>query len=453
MAGSSLLALAGPRLAGGGPTGWWWAPRVPAAAFYLGMVAIAAAWLRLGRALGDMRLRDLYAVGVLWSAPLVAGPVLFSHDVYSYLAQGELLHLGANPYRDAPIVLAHLGQPHLLAAVDPFWRRTTAPYGPLFLEAMRLIVAVTGAKLIAGALLARALELAGVVLIAICVPRLAESLGADRLRAAWLAVLSPLVLFQLVAAAHNDALMVGLMVTGVACAVRGRPLPAIALCTLAAMVKLPAGMAVVFIAVAWAREGAVASRLLASALVAGLSALAVGVLAGTGLSWVSGSLISAPHKVRLAITPATGVGWTLHWLGLGDSSRQLESAGAVLAFGAALAVGGYLLWRTRRQTMVRDLGVMLLIAAICGPAAWPWYLAWAVPLLASEPSWQRSWALPVAAVVSALLVKPHGTLALPLPTAPAVVVVYAATAAAVVWVRRRRRVGMVPVLRALQEPS
>ena len=43
------------------------------------------------------------------------------------------MHLGIDPYRDAPAVLAQHGQAHVLSAVDPFWRHTTAPYGPLFL--------------------------------------------------------------------------------------------------------------------------------------------------------------------------------------------------------------------------------------------------------------------------------------------------------------------------------
>ena len=69
----------------------------------------------------------------LWCAPLLFTAPLFSQDAYSYLAQGALVHLGLDPYRDAPAVLAQHGQAHVLNAVSPFWRHTTAPYGPLFL--------------------------------------------------------------------------------------------------------------------------------------------------------------------------------------------------------------------------------------------------------------------------------------------------------------------------------
>src|SRR6202042_3816823 len=99
-------------------------------------------------------------------------------DVYSYLAQGTILHVGLNPYHDTPAVLAAHGGGHVLNAVSPFWRHTTAPYGPLFLGAVSVIVAITGSHLIAGVLLIRALELVGLVLLAVYVPRLAQSLWA-----------------------------------------------------------------------------------------------------------------------------------------------------------------------------------------------------------------------------------------------------------------------------------
>src|SRR6185312_7438110 len=120
------------------------------------------------------------------------------------------------PYRDAPAVLAQHGQAHVLSAVYPFWRHTTAPYGPLFLW---IVSGLAGSSLVLGVLLIRALEMVGFVVLAAFVPRLARALGADPGRATWLVLLSPLVLLQLVAAAHNDLLMIGLLVAGVTLAV------------------------------------------------------------------------------------------------------------------------------------------------------------------------------------------------------------------------------------------
>ena len=172
----------------------------------------------------------------------------------------------------------------MLDAVSPFWRHTTAPYGPLFLGLLSLVAAAVGDHLVAGVLLARLLELAGAALLAVYVPRLARSMGSDGRRALWLALLSPLVTLELVAAGHNDLLMVGLLAAGVAYALDGRPLLGVAICALAATVKVPALAGAAFIAVAWGREElgrAAQVRFMATAALLAVAVLgAVTLLAG-----------------------------------------------------------------------------------------------------------------------------------------------------------------------------
>jgi hypothetical protein len=424
LAGSVAVAVAGPRLAGG-PVRWWYAGGGGVAVFYAGIVALGVAWLALGGL--PLTPRLIGVIGAAWCVPLLLTAPLFSQDVYSYLAQGTLVHLGLDPYRDAPAVLAQHGQAHVLSAVSPFWRHTTAPYGPLFLW---IVSGLAGSSLVVGVLLIRALELIGFVLLGVFVPRLASALGADPARASWWVLLSPLVLLELVAAAHNDLLMIGLLVAGVSLAIERRPLAAVALCALAATIKLPAAAAIPFILVAGAgRRTALAGVLLAAGVV-----VAVSVLSGLGLGWISTSVFSTPGKVRLAITPATALGWTVAQI-VPVGARGLESALEVIAFGLSVVLGLVLLWRVRRETLVRYLGIALLAAAIAGPAAWPWYETWGLVLLAACPDVQRSRALAVAAAASVLVVKADGILAFPLHTAPVFLALYAAAAA--VWVSRR----------------
>ena len=438
LAGSLLITFAGPRLAGG-PVKWWFEGGGGAALFYAGIVALSVAWLGLGRI--AVAPRALWIVGAIWCLPLFLGAPLFSQDAYSYLAQGTLVHLGLDPYRDVPAVLAQHGQAHVLTTVNPFWRHTTAPYGPLFLW---IVSSFAGASPVIGVLLIRALELVGLVLLAVFVPRLARSLGADPGRATWLALLSPIVLLELVAAAHNDLLMIGLVLAGVTLATERRMLPAVALCALAATIKLPAAAAIPFMLVAYAdRRTVVRSALVVLGVV-----VAVSLVSGLGFGWISSGVFSTPEKVRLAITPATALGWTVAQV-VPAGARGLESAFGVIAFAASLLFGLVLLWRTRPANMVRYLGFALIAVAVCGPAAWPWYLTWGLVLLAACPGIQASRALVVASLVGALVVKADGVLAFPLHTAPVFVALYVAIA--VMWLTRRRPAVAAHRLRPIAE--
>jgi hypothetical protein len=423
------------------------------------MAMLAAGWLGLWRYARVERSapRALWSVGLLWTLAPAIGAPLFSHDVYSYLAQGTIAHLGLSPYHVAPSALAGLGHAHVMAAVDPFWRHATAPYGPLFLVLGSGIAALTGSHLIAGVLLVRVLELLGLVLVWAFVPRLARALGSDPTRALWLAALSPLVLLQLVAATHNDLLMIGLMAAGVTLAVEGRPLVGIAVCAVAMTIKLPAGVAALFIAVAWLRaEGSLGARVRrgfeAVAVVAGIAAI-VSVATGWGLHWVSASLFSTPARVRLAITPATGTAWTLSSLlndiGVHTSFHHFESVTRAVS---AVITGAFALWmlvRTRPGNLVGPLGLALLALAFGGPAAWPWYFTWGVVLLAATASFQRNRFVPFALVAAAFLVKPNGILLLPLQSAPYVVIVYLLIAGGAWYAWSRRR----PAPSTLAQPS
>ena len=286
------------------------------------------------------------------------------------------------------------------------------------------------------------------MLLAVFAPRLAGALGADPARATWWVLLSPLVLLELVAPAHNDLLMIGLVVAGVTFAIERRLLLGIALCALAATIKLPAAAAIPFILVARVDRRTVA---------AGAVVAARGARRG-----------ERDHRPRARVdldgrvldarqgAPRDHAGDRARLDGRDRSCRSgragLESALGVVAFGLSLAFGAVLLWRSRRETMVRNLGVTLIAVAVCGPAAWPWYLTWGLVLLAACPGIQQSRALALAVVASVLVVKADGILAFPLHTAPVFVVLYVAAAiTAAVVVSRRSTAVRATRLRPLVE--
>lgn len=433
--GTLLAGASSPVVVNGGPKWWFSSPfgaskSLNTAILYLGMTATIAAWLGIGRSLrraSDIRTSYLVVTILVWSAPLVIAAPLFSADVYSYLAQGTLLHLGNNPYHVTP---AHLTQLHHLAlanAVSPFWRNSTSPYGPLFIGAMSVVASVTSSVDL-GVIIARVVELLGVVATAMAVTRIVRYTAASPAKALWLCCLSPLTLFGLVAPGHNDALMIGLMALGVAAALERRPLIGIGLCMTAAAIKAPAAIAAAVILICWLRADASRTARWRHVGVAGLVSICVLAAAsfstGLGLAWLSPSVLATPGRVHLAITPVSQIAWIVHTI---DSAISIHNAQGVigrvmLVLAAALAVG--LIWRVHLPDLVRRCGIILMVFASLGPAAWPWYFTWGVALIATDARAQRSTPLVVGLVAGALVIKPDGILALPFGAAPYVGLAY-----------------------------
>lgn len=110
----------------------------------------------------------------------------------------------------------------------------------------------------------------------------------------------------------------------------------------------------------------------------------------------------------------------------------------MVAFSASALVALALLLRTRRGTVPKYLGLALLAFALGGPAVWPWYLCWALAMLAVWPRAQVSRALVATILVASFLVKPDGILALPLDSSPVVAALWIAAAvlAWYTWLRR-----------------
>ena len=83
-----------------------------------------------------------------------------------------------------------------------------------------LLDKASGHKILPDILLLRLLEIAGLALVVAATPTLARRLGRDPAEAVLLGAGCPLVLTTLIGGAHNEALMLGLLVAGLAVAQR-----------------------------------------------------------------------------------------------------------------------------------------------------------------------------------------------------------------------------------------
>ncbi|MFQ3556414.1 polyprenol phosphomannose-dependent alpha 1,6 mannosyltransferase MptB [Streptomyces gramineus] len=412
LAGTAFLALGG-ETAGALPVQDLLAPSSVQAAFglvgvYFGVVLLIAAWLLLGRLVrgGEPPTpRQLLLVLAVWAAPLLLAPPLFSRDVYSYLAQGAMVDAHMDVYTAGP---AQLGGP-LADEVAPVWQNTAAPYGPAFMGVASLLSGLTRGELPAGLFGMRLVALLGVGLMAAALPRLARHSGADPAAALWLGALNPLVLLHLVAGAHNDAIMLGLLGLGLVAALGRWPVLGAVLVTLAALVKAPAALGLLAIVVVQARRGRspVAATLLTAAA-AGATTVVATAVAGTGYGWI-GALdtpVSA-HNWALSSLLGRATGALLAHLG-SDLAPLAVPAWHLLGL-VLTAVTVLLIWVRLRPRPVYALGLSLAAVAAFGPAIRPWYAIWGLFLIAAAaPSTSVRHRVAAVTGVLALAVLPSG---------------------------------------------
>jgi alpha-1,6-mannosyltransferase len=372
---------------------------------YVGIASLLGSWyevVRTVRARPGTPVGHVAGIFAAWALPVLVGPVLFSGDVYSYVAQGQMVTKGINPYVHGP---SALGRGSFLRLVDPQWRHTPAPYGPGWERLSGWIVTVSGHDVRVAVIGFRLVALFGVTVLAVAVAALARSLGRDPAFALALAVLNPLVVLDLLGGSHNDALMLGLLVAGCALARRHQVVAGLALCTLAAEVKIPALIGVVFIGWWWAGAGAggrerLERLVLAVGSVAG-AMVVIGAVAGLGWRWVSA--LSNPGAVVSWLDPATAVGLAAaHVAGaFGDGGHQAGFVDGARAIGVAVAavitIG--LLLRARGPGELSALGWSLLAVVVLGPVVWPWYETWGLVFLAVEA---EGWTVPFVFIVAAL---------------------------------------------------
>jgi hypothetical protein len=371
---------------------------------YAGLVVMIGSWFEVVRTLRrnpGAPLGSVVAIAIAWALPVLVMPPLFSRDVYSYVAQGEMITRGFNPYAHGPSVL---GSGRILRLVDPLWRHARAPYGPAWERLSGGIIHLAGHDVLSALVGFRAVALVGVGLIAVGVPALARSMGRDEAVAFALGVLNPLVLLVLLGGAHNDALMLGLLVLGCAAARRNHVMIGLALCVLAGEVKIPALIGVVFIGWWWGEAESSRRRRLRMAIAlssaAGLTAL-VSALSGLGWRWLGG--LSDPGVVVSWLDPASAMGLSLshlvRLLGGGEHSGAFvvgaRAAGLVLA--ALIAVA--LIANSRRIGDLQALGWSLLAFVVFGPVIWPWYETWGFVFLAVVA---EGWTLRIVLAFSAV---------------------------------------------------
>ena len=203
-------------------------------------------------------------VVVLHVAFLLAPPLL-SNDIFNYI---DVARLGGRYHLD-PYVATPSVRRHDAVYVWVHWRHAVTDYGPLFTLAVRPLgrVSVAEAMWAFKAIAA----LAGLGCTAL-VGWIAHRRGSSPARAVAAFGLNPVLLVWTVGGAHNDLLMLLVMLAGAALVVAQRPALGGAALVGAAAIKLSAGLAIPFYLV---RRAPGRLRLLAGIVTAAAVVLAV----------------------------------------------------------------------------------------------------------------------------------------------------------------------------------
>lgn len=372
----------------------------------LGVALLIEAWFRL-RPRVHHELKH-WPVTLLWSLPMLFAPPIFSHDAYAYAAEGWLLQNGLNPYLNPISVL-----PGAFADQTVWlWRYTTAMYPPLSLEMFHGLVALAGNDPYFSTLAMRLPALLGVALIVAYLPRIAGRMGADPAMTAWFSAINPLLIIDLVGGAHNDALMMGLVV-GALWLVVGRPGVSAAepdlradvgarpgydwrfwlasiVVGVAACIKQPAVLAFYPVAlvghpwtsVRWSDSWPALRRLALSLATAVATFAAITAATGLGYGWIQAA--DVPGKV-LTLAPFSLVGAGLRFLfeAVGRPATGQVAMETLRVLGLAVTVVsiGVLALTAGRRRPITFLSWSYLVFAFGGIALNSWYLTWGGLLL------------------------------------------------------------------------
>lgn len=352
----------------------------------LGSLLLVRAWLRLGQRSGDSHQNSVPVIRRAiwaWIIPLSFSFPIFSRDVYSYFAQGRLLHLGLNPYENWVSQL-----PGWFAeGSDGLWAESASPYGPIFLVFAQFVFWISGGVPEIGVLLFRAFAIAGVALCVWVIPRLAGALKSSPGWALWVSVANPLFLIIMVPGVHNDSFMMAAILLAFWYGLRRRRTASVIWAIIAIGIKPIVVIGLPFLGLLMAGKGASWGRrikiwvLLAAAVGVGLTA--VGAATGLWFGWIAGMASSGSAAFPFAPIGLLGQGiaWFLSLFGLDHA----VVAGVFYTLCRLLAVVIILFLALVRTDLHPMLGFALGLSAVVvlAPIIQPWYLLWIVPLFAT----------------------------------------------------------------------
>jgi hypothetical protein len=304
---------------------------------------------------------------------------LTSSDLFSNLAYGHLQNAGFNPYLHGPSALG--GGDAFAQLVAPRWIHTPSVYGPLMNLIARTATS-TGSLLASMAIFKLELWFASLGSIWIA----SRFAIREHIESFALFAFAPLFIWELSGQAHNDGLMMLALTAFVAALLADRVWLAALFLALALSIKFAAAPLVIIF---------LAHRLRKSPP----RALAIGSLMALVCALLFLPFWDGPQTFRAFLTTLgsdpdrhdrsfTDLAWLLAGpLGRDAQVRIFRALSLLcnLILLAAISIAAFRA-KTSRDVLRGGLFVFVLYGLVGTPAAEPWYLTWALPLILCEPN-------------------------------------------------------------------
>jgi hypothetical protein len=360
---------------------------------FLAMIAAGISFLLVLRACerGVVSVRTVVTLTLAYFAAILVLPLLLSRDVFSYAYYGRILsNYGDNPYVATP---ANYPANDLWRFTWPAWRDTPSVYGPVFVWISAAITSMFRSipdTIFAFRALAVGASLGAVWFVGATVDRI------DSRRTAYAVAfigLNPVVLFHTAGGGHVDALVMLAIAAALYLVTTDRELPATAVLTLGALVKVSAAVPLVLLIAYVAARTPVTRRPRVLATHVGL-ALGISMAAALPFLQSANPTLGMVELVQHGswIAPPALAERVLEGLGrlvAGDVGGSVGVVIARIGMFAALAGG---LWLILKQVVRRAAtaestaflgatwGWALLLMMLFSPTLFPWYFCWVLPV-------------------------------------------------------------------------
>lgn len=327
-------------------------------------------------------------------ATLFAMPGLYTTDMFSYVMYSHIAGvLQINPYLTMP---SWFPEVRILHWIHPIWHNAPSIYGPAWIDltlplARAVATATDVEKVLAYKALVNLFHLFGVGCLAYVVHRLRPGRVHE---AVVLYAWNPLIVFEFGGNGHNDAVMVAVMLLGLALYVSSARWLGLVTLTVSMLLKMTSLFLLPYYAMAWAREQTSWVRFFA---VGALAALTVPVvIAAFYWPWWAGIETISPI-INWSQGPMFN-NYVPDTLAFYLAGRQVVESGGLVD--PAVALAGWRdtiknvarvffviwcaveLWRVRGALGIAGAGARVMLIFLLAVNTWvlPWYFTWPLAL-------------------------------------------------------------------------